>query len=92
MTTSTEVNDLLDTLAKILLRCVVLGFLLLLLWFGAYLLAGDIAYGLQSRLFDLTRHELSLIHYCGMALVKSCVLLFFLFPYIAIRLVLRRRS
>jgi hypothetical protein len=92
MTTSTEMNDALDMISKILLRCVVLGFLLLLLWFGACLLPGDLFYELQIRLFDLTRHELSLIQYCGIALVKTCVLLFFLFPYIAIRLVLRRRS
>ena len=92
MTTSTEINDLLDTLAKVLLRCAVFGFLLLLLWFGLCMLAGDMVYGLHGRLFDLTRHELNLIHYCGMAFVKMCVLLFFLFPYIAIRLVLRKRS
>ncbi len=67
MTTSTEVNELLDTLAKILLRCFVFGFLLLLLWFGACLLTGTLFYELQSRLFDLTRHELRLIHFCGIA-------------------------
>ena len=42
-------------------------------------------------LFDLTTHEIEVIHYCGLALVKICVLLFFGFPYVAIRLVLRNR-
>ncbi|MBI5686406.1 MAG: hypothetical protein HZC54_15140 [Verrucomicrobia bacterium] len=92
MTTSTETNDLLDALAKVLLRCALLGILLLLLWSGICAFAGDLVYGIHGKLFDLTRHELCLIHYCGLAFTKICVLLFFLFPYIAIRLVLRKRS
>ncbi|OHE79038.1 MAG: hypothetical protein A2107_14790 [Verrucomicrobia bacterium GWF2_62_7] len=91
MTTSNEINDLLDALSKVLLRCALFGFLLLLLWSGLCTLAGDLVYGLHGRLFDLTRHELSLIHYSGMAFTKICVLIFFLFPYIAIRLVLHKR-
>lgn len=88
---TTEINELLDTVAKVLLRCVVLGFLFLLLWAVAYLAGGDVIYR-QGTWFDLTPHEISLIHYCGMGLVKGCVFLFFLFPYIGIRLVLRKRS
>ena len=91
MARSTEVNELLDTLAKVLLRCFVLGLALLLLWFVAYLLASDLMYR-QGKLFDLTPHEINVINYCGMAFVKVCILLFFLFPYIAIRLVLRIHS
>jgi hypothetical protein len=84
--------ELLDAVAKVLLRCVVFGFALLLLWVGAFFLAGDVIYGVHGKLFGLTPHELDLIHYCGIAFVKLCVLLFFLFPYLAIRLVLRRRA
>lgn len=87
--TTAEINQLLDTVAKVLLRCFVLGFLLLLLWFFAYLAGGELIYR-QGTWFDLTPHEINVIHYCGMAFVKMCVLLFFLFPYIAIRLVLRK--
>ncbi|NUQ61846.1 MAG: hypothetical protein HUU20_05120 [Pirellulales bacterium] len=88
--TTTEIHELLDTVAKVLLRCFVLGFLLLLLWFFAYLAGGDVIYH-QGTWFDLTPHEINVIHYCGMGLVKGCMLLFFLFPYLAIRLVLRNR-
>ena len=86
-----EVNDLLDGVGSVLLRCFVLGFLFLLLWSGAYLLAGDLIYR-QGRLFSLTPHEIDLIHYCGMGFVKGCVLIFFLFPWVAIRLVLKKRK
>jgi len=41
-------------------------------------------------MFDLSRHELQLIHYCGMGLVKLAVGVFFFFPWVAIRLVLSK--
>ena len=65
MSESTDVTDLLDALAKVLLRCFVLGFLLLLIWFGVFVLAGDVIYNLHGKMFGLSPHELNLIHYCG---------------------------
>ena len=87
---STQISEWLEVIAKVLLLCFVLGFLLLLLWFGIYVLAGDWVRSIHGGMFGLTRHELDLIHYCGMGLLKLCVFLFFLFPYIAIRMVLRK--
>ena len=92
MTESKNVDDLFDTLAKILLRCFVMGYALLLLWFVIYVLAGDWMNGVSGKLFGLTPHEANMVHYFGISGVKCAVILFFLFPYIAIRLVLRRRS
>ncbi|HYV35316.1 MAG TPA: hypothetical protein VE988_06405, partial [Gemmataceae bacterium] len=68
MTESKNVNELFDTLAKILLRCFVLGYLLLLLWFVLYMVAGD--FGIGSAFFGFTPHEVALINYCGLAVVK----------------------
>ena len=53
-------------------------------------MASDVIYSLHGGMFDLSPHDLCVIHYCGMAFVKLCVFLFFLFPWIAIRLVLRK--
>ena len=92
MTRSDETNDLLQAVAGILLRCFVLGYLFLLLWFGAYVLAGDLLYRLNGSLFGVTQHEINLMHFFGMALVKLILFVFFLFPYVAIRLVLRNRT
>jgi hypothetical protein len=92
MMESKTVNELLDALARVLLRCFVLGYALLLLWAAVYLAAGNVLYALANRLFCLTAHELDVVQYCGIALVKCLVLLFFLFPYVAIRLVLRKRA
>jgi len=85
-------NELFDMLAKVLLRCFVLGYLLLLLWFVVYLVAGNLLYSTFGKLFGLTPHEADMIHYSGMVAVKCAVILFFLFPYVAIRLVLRKRT
>jgi len=92
MSQSHETSNLLDAVAKVLLRCFVLGYLFLLLWFGGYLVAGDFIYRLNSRLFGVTQHEMNLMHFFGMALVKLILFVFFLFPYVAIRLVLRSRA
>jgi len=80
----------LDAASRVLLRCFVLGYLLLLLWVGVYLLAGNFLYRVNASLFGITPHEMDLLNFYGIAFVKCCVLLFFLFPYVAIRLVLRK--
>ena len=41
---------------------------------------------------DLSDHDLNVIHYCGMAFAKLCVILFFFFPWLSIRLILRKRK
>ena len=80
----------LDAIARVLLRCFVLGYVLLLVWVGVYLLAGDWLYRLNAALFGVTKQEMNLLHLVGITFVKCCVLLFFLFPYVAIRLVVRK--
>jgi len=92
MSEPTQITELFTTLAKVLLRCWIFGFLLLLLWFGMFMLAREQVYAMQGAMFELSRHELDVIFYCGMGLIKLAVLLFFLFPWLAIRLVLSRRA
>jgi hypothetical protein len=91
MPRSRETTELLEALAKVLLRCTVFGFLLVLIWFGVYLLAPDLIRA-QGEWFLLSSHDLGVLHYCGIVFVKCCVLLFFLIPYISIRLVLRKAA
>jgi len=87
-----ERDDLLHCLAGILLRCLLLSIGLLLLWFVLYLVAADWAYGIHSRWFELSRRDFDLMNYYGMAFVKVCAFMFFLFPYVSIKLVLRKKS
>ena len=85
-----DLNETLDTVSQVLWRCFLLGVFFLFVWFAAFFWAGDLIYG-QGAMFGLTPHECNLIHYGGMGLVKALVLVFFLFPYIAIRLILKKR-
>ena len=91
-TMSTQIAEWLDVVAKILLRCWIFGFLLMMLWAAAFLLGGNIIYDLHGSMFGLSQHDLNVIHYGGIAFVKLCVILFFFFPWLAIKLVLRKRK
>ena len=89
---SESTREFFDTLAKVLIRCWFLGTLLLLFSFVMFMLSGEIIDEVHGRMFGLSPHEIDLIIYCGMALHKLCVNMFFLFPWIAIRLVLRKAN
>jgi hypothetical protein len=80
--------ELFETIAQVLLYCWVFGFVFLLFWFGMYRLAGGFVQQLHGGMFGLSAHELDVIFYCGMGLLKLLVILFFFFPWLAIRLVL----
>jgi hypothetical protein len=88
MTDST--HDVFETLSKILLRCWIFGFVLLFIWLGAFL--SGAVHTLHGPLMDLSERDLNIIHYSGMAFVKLVVICFFFFPWLAIRLVLRKRK
>ena len=45
----------------------------------SYVVGGDWIYSIHSKWFDLSKHEFALMNYCGMALVKLCAIVFFLF-------------
>ena len=79
-------------MAGICLRCFVLAVCLLLFSFVFYLLAADWAYSIHSGWFDITRHEFTLMYYYVMAFMKIASFLFFLLPYIAIKLILRKKQ
>ena len=92
MCESKDAVCLLDCLAKVFLRCFLMAVVLQLFWLGIILVGSDWAYSIHSSLIDLSRHEFDLINYYGMLFVKICALLFFLLPYISIRLVLRQQK
>jgi len=50
-----------------------------------------VVYKLHGPLMGLSAHDLNGIHYSGMGFVKLVVILFFFFPWAAIKLVLRKR-
>jgi hypothetical protein len=79
----------LDIVSSLLLRCVILGLALLLLWFLLFMAMKDTTYVIHSNLFSISKTDFERVNYYGMAMVKGVVLVGFLIPYVATRLVLR---
>ena len=70
----------------VLLRCFILGFVVLIIWFLFIVVAGGLAYDVHGSFFDeISERQFQVIHYCGMGLLKLFVTVFFLIPYIAMR-------
>jgi hypothetical protein len=69
---------------NILLWCVGLNYAVLIIWFGAFVLAHDWIYSLHYRWFKLPVETFDAIHYAGLAAYKIGILLFFLVPLIAL--------
>jgi len=72
----------------VLIWCVVLNYVVLFVWFGAFILVHDRMYKMHLRWFSLSVETFDTIHYAGLAVYKIGILLFFLVPLIAIVLVL----
>lgn len=81
--------DFFQFLARVLLRCWILGFLLLFIWLGAILWQGELIHRLHGPMFGLSNDELNVIHYCGLGMFKLFVIGFFFIPWMAIKLTLK---
>ena len=86
------IDEVLEVIGQILIRCAVMGFIVLLIWWGMLELFGDFAYSVHSRMAPMTRQQFDIIHYVGILTTKAAVSLLFFFPYIAIRLVIVKRK
>lgn len=80
-----DTKDRLRAAATVLGRAWILGMVLLLLWFGGVMAAGDLAFNIHSSLFTLTRAQFDLLNYYGIALFKLLVFCLFGIPWLAIR-------
>ena len=92
MNNMNTVDEVLEVVAQVLIRCTVMGVIVLLLWWGALELFGDLAYSVHAKIAPMSRQHFDIIHYVGILMTKAAVSLLFFFPYIAIRLVIRKRK
>jgi hypothetical protein len=90
--TEDELNNLLDAVAGICLRCFILSICLLLLWFVFFLVGRDWVYSIHSRWFEIDRYSFDIMCYYLMGITKIVTFLFFLLPFIAIKLILRKKK
>ena len=88
-----ERNDIfLQTLATISIRSFLFGLAFLLLWFLLYLIAPGWMFETNAKWINIGKRDFDLINYFGMGFVKISILIFFFFPYLAIRSMLRRKE
>ena len=82
----TDIQKHMDVIAGILIRCFSGGMVLLIVWFAWFAVAGDWIYQVHSRWFQIPRQAFDSIHYAGMAVTKIAIIVLFLLPWIAIKL------
>ncbi len=70
-----------------LLWCVGLNYAILFIWFGVFVFAHEWMYKMHSRWFKLSVENFDAIHYIGLAIYKSGIILFNLVPLLALCLV-----
>jgi hypothetical protein len=79
----------LDATANILLRCFIITVGAMLFTWLVFLIFGDFAYCIYSQMIEITRKEFDLFILYVMTFMKGLNLIFFLFPFIAIKWYLR---
>jgi hypothetical protein len=82
---SEEPTMQLPQLQAFLLWCAALNYGVLLLVFGAWVLAGDRLYRLHARWFELDRARCDQAIYLMLGLYKLAIWLLFLVPWLALR-------
>ena len=87
---SDSIKDLLEATKAVLLWCWIFSVVLLFIWLGAILLMGNLIHDLHGPMFGLASHELDLIFYCGMGILKLIVITCFFIPWLSIKMVLKK--
>jgi hypothetical protein len=75
------------TLQTLLLWCTVINYVILIIWFAAFVLAHDTLFRLHSRWFTLSKEQFDAMNYGSMAVYKIGIMLLNLVPLIALWIV-----
>jgi len=73
-----------SSVRDLLLRCLVINYVILLVWFGVFVFAHSWLFRLHSRWFRMTEERFDAIHYASMAGYKIGILLLNLVPWLAL--------
>jgi hypothetical protein len=79
------------TLKEFFLLCAVINYAILLVWFGAFVMARAQLHEIHSRWFRLSDEVFDVTMYAGMAVYKLMILIFALVPYLALMLLAHDR-
>jgi hypothetical protein len=69
---------------QFLLWCTVINYIILIIWFLAFIFAHDCLYRFHTRWFRLTHEQFDTIHYGAMSVYKIGILLLNLIPFIVL--------
>ena len=72
-------------LCDFLLYCMLFNYIILMIWFIAFIFAKDWMKQVHGQWFELSSTQFDAIHYGGMAVYKIGILLLNLAPYIALK-------
>jgi hypothetical protein len=87
-----SVDNMFDAIAGVLIRCFVIGIVLLTIWLVIVMGVPDWAWQMHGKFFDLSGEQVVLVQYAGLLMTKVGIFALFLFPYIGIKLALRKRN
>lgn len=76
-----------ELLMRVLAWVSVINYTVLIIWFLSLIVARNFVYKLHSRWFDISEAQFNAIHYGLMGAYKLLVMVFFLTPYIVLRIV-----
>ena len=79
----------LDMIASILFRCFVITVGAMLFTWLVWLVLGDVIHSIHGQMLEITRKEFDLFFLYTMTFMKGVNVLFFLFPFVAIKWYLR---
>ena len=82
----------LNAIADILLRCFTITVGAMLFTWVVSLMLGDFIYSVHNQLIEITRKEFGLFYLYVMTFMKGLNVLFFLFPFVAIKWYLRGKN
>jgi hypothetical protein len=71
--------------ADLLIHSFILNSIFAFSWFCFYKIFAGSAFKVHSKIFDISRHEFTIINYCGIGLLKLLNVFFYLVPFIAIK-------
>jgi hypothetical protein len=75
-----------EVVRSFLAWCTLMNWILLLVWWVGFAVAGDWIYRVHGKWFQLSRPAFDATHYAGMAFYKILIFVFNLIPYLVLRL------
>jgi hypothetical protein len=81
-----------ETIKPMLAWSLVINYVILILWFLVFIFAYDWFRDMHARWFHLTAEQFAMANYLGLIFYKLGIMLFNLAPYLALRIVERRKA